>query len=51
MRKIQKPTRSRIGRRPVRSETHVEVPVPFESNLTLFFVRTFWNWICDCGVG
>ena len=51
IRKIQKPTRSRIGSSPVRSATHVEVPVPLESNLTLFFVRMFWNWICDCGVG
>ncbi len=51
IRKIQKPIRSTNGSSPVSSETHVEVPVPLESNLTLFAVRMFWNWICDCGVG
>ena len=51
IRKIQNPISRRNGRNPVRSAHHALVPIPFESNLTLFSSSTFWYATCDCGDG
>ena len=51
IRKIQKPIRSRNGSSPVSSDHQAHEPMPFESNLTFCSSSTFWNAICDCGVG
>ena len=49
--KIQKPSRSRIGRIEPISEAHEKPPVPFESKTTLCFVSRFWNSEPDWSLG
>jgi hypothetical protein len=51
IRKIQKPIRSRIGNREVRSDHQRLEPVPLESNLMLLFSSTVWNCSCDWSLG
>ena len=51
MRKIQNPIRRRIGRKPVSSAHQALVPMPLESNVTLFPSSTFWYSSCACGDG
>jgi hypothetical protein len=51
IRNSQKPIRSTNGRRPVRSAHQADVPIPFESNVTLFFSSRFWYWVADWSVG
>ncbi len=51
IRKIQKPISSTNGRS-VESSVHQALePVPFESNLTFWASRVFWNSAWDCGDG
>ncbi len=47
MRKIQKPNRRTNGSRLVRIDHHADVPMPLESNATLFFSSCFCRSACD----